>query len=510
MDCNTHAEEGRPRSQVHVQPVQDLVSNMMNGLRQHEQVVAELRRQLDGSLAAHQQRLMQELELVIQQTAGQALAPLPACAGYHGTASQSDMALYGSAGQVAASGQSGSSVPECRVELQDLQAATAHAQVLQQQLDAAEAKLSMHRAAAVAAKQRITDLEHLLQQHRTAQNQCSGHQQTQAAADAHQPVGHPNFQLPEHLQQVAANSCVSLAESTAGFECGLSKDCNQGCCKYSAMSQEAHSQQSLGVGTSSPALAVPAGDQCWDIILSPRVVTGQLRFKQYPSAQQDCQAFCDGHMSTGSNQGSGLKSANSLTQSATVDSPNGQQIQQLQQQSTSLLDKLRLTLRDNTVLSYECMHLQNLLVQERLVGRGACQSVALKLACDVVTLTQQLEEVRVELDIERLKRELQESMSADDPLEHETTMTKSSQQHGEYSTHGDNPAGRSGDDDGDTSADAQTNVPRKLGVTAAECVAAHQRVMMNMLGGHTTANKVSYAKQAMVGEEITACRGWRH
>jgi hypothetical protein len=188
-----------------------------------------------------------------------------------------------------------------------LQAATAHIQLLQSKLGAAEAKLAMHRAAAVAAKQRIDDLEGMMmqlqQQHNSKLlNTLLGAQQSEDSG----AVGVPH--TPDYC---GGSSC---------------------CCGSSAL----RSAPADGCGnlTDAAALAAEAGDRQqqhpgWDIVLSPSIAPAVL--------------------------------------------------QQQQLQLGRLTDQLRMAICDNTVLCYECMHLQHLLVQERFVGRSACQVSSLLL-----------------------------------------------------------------------------------------------------------------------------------
>jgi hypothetical protein len=182
-------------------------------------------------------------------------------------------------------------------------------QLLQSQLQSAEAKLAMHRAAAVAAKQRIDGLEGVLmqlqQQHssKVLQTLLGVQQPPEAAAAAGGEVQH-------------ASACCG------GDVC---------CCgsAWQAASEDGCASQAAAAAAAGPALDGLQEQQQqhlgWELALSQDHAPGML--------------------------------------------PHHQQ----QQQQLRLQDQLRMAICDNTVLCYECMHLQHLLVQERFVGRSACQ-----------------------------------------------------------------------------------------------------------------------------------------
>jgi hypothetical protein len=205
----------------------------------------------------------------------------------------------------AVAGDSGSSASqrwETTSLIAKLQAATAHLQLLQSKLGAAEAKLAMHRAAAVAAKQRIDDLEGMLMQlqlqHRSKllQTLLAGQQPLKAAG------------VPHTLDCVDGGECCCISALQAASADGCaSQDAAAAGAAPSAWQQ--HQLQQL----QHPS---------WELALSPSHAPAMLHQQQ--------------------------------------------QLQRLQEQ-------LRMAICDNTVLCYECMHLQHLLVQERFVGKSACQ-----------------------------------------------------------------------------------------------------------------------------------------
>jgi hypothetical protein len=344
--------------------MQESMAGLTASLGKHEHVIARLRQQLNESLAQHQQKLTQELARIIQATAAQAAAGASAGAAAGAAASAAAAMGWAQAAAAAACGSAGvgeqgvasthgssskacsckctcavtatgaaatatvnshgvtgssndvfgdGSGPQQRWDAASLRAqlqlATAHMQLLQSQLQSAEAKLAMHRAAAVAAKQRIDSLEGLLMQ--LQQHHSSKVLQTLPGVQ----------QLPEAAAAVAAGGVQHAADCGGGDACCCGsawQDASADGCASQATAaaaagwltlnslQEQQQQQHLG----------------WELALSPRHAPGMLH---------------------------------------------------QQQQLLRLQDQLRMAICDNTVLCYECMHLQHLLVQERLVGRSACQ-----------------------------------------------------------------------------------------------------------------------------------------
>ncbi|WIA13056.1 hypothetical protein OEZ85_006662 [Tetradesmus obliquus] len=87
------------------------------------------------------------------------------------------------------------------------------------------------------------------------------------------------------------------------------------------------------------------------------------------------------------------------------------------------------------------MHLQHLLVQERFVGKSACQAVALQLAGDVVRLRSQLQETQGQLGLEQLERQAQQQLPAAPVAAQQLQQQQQQQQEG-----GEAPACRSVDE----------------------------------------------------------------
>lgn len=391
------------------EPVQQSVAGLAASLGKHEHVIARLRQQLNESLTAHQQRLTQELQQIIQATAVQAAAG--ACAGAAAGAAAGGAAATkwaqaaaaaacrrdglvrpaalpgsstatGTASTVAAScahvADSGSSQQQLidKHELMQLRAAAAQAQVLQQRLEAAEAKLSIHRAAAVAAKQRIHSLEDLLIQ----QHQLQVQQLSKAAMDMPQQVTEQQQQQEQpqhHHQQSSLIGAPQTPESGSSANTGCSCNCFDD--DYAAPANDG--SYCTAVVERNPALQASS---------SSAAVAPLEQLPQHQGQQQQLDTeppSWDLMLSPG---------------------PSPAELQQiirlrgLECQASSLQDHLRMAIVDNTVLCYECMHLQHLLVQERLAGRSACQAAALKLAGDVITLRSQLQEAQAELDLGKL------------------------------------------------------------------------------------------------------------
>jgi hypothetical protein len=338
--------------------MQQSMAGLSASLGKHEHVIARLRQQLNESLAQHQQKLTQELARIIQATAAQVAAGASA-----GAAASAAAAMdWAQAAAAAACGSPGSSElgmtftqnssskscncrctcaitaggavatavadshdmagssddivsdsncssgPQQRWDAASLRAklqfATGRIQLLQSQLQSSEAKLAMHRAAAVAAKERIGGLEGMLIQ---LQQQHSS-KVLQTLLGMQQP--------PE---AAAAGEVQHTSDCCAGDACC----CGSGCQAASAdgcASQAAAAAAHTVVGLQEQQQQ----HQGWELALSPTGAPG------VPHQQQ-------------------------------------------QQQLLRLQDQLRMAICDNTVLCYECMHLQHLLVQERFVGRSACQ-----------------------------------------------------------------------------------------------------------------------------------------
>lgn len=433
------------------------VANMAASLGKHEQVVARLRQQLTDSLASHQQRLMQDLEVLIQQTAAKAAAEATAGAAVGAAAGAAALAALQAHMSVTVNAAASSSnfvasrslqqddtprVLVRKLSLQRLRAAAAGAQLLQQQLSAAETKLDMHRAAAVAAKQRMHQLEQLLQQQQQQQPAPS-------IADRQQPIAHQQEQQADpgpyqHQLQTTYNSKCSQHHHQWSMSVEPQTPDSGDCTSSSSSSWQAPASSSFAVAGNT-ATAAPYADaeqgareaaertavnrqlagiissetavpHNWQIILSPRVDSrGHLQqaLVQNQVAHQQATSTAATVEPT---QGDRKLVVAGPGQSSDQPQPQGglsqQQLSVVQHQSNNLLRQLHLALTDNTVLCYECMHLQQLLVQERLAGHSACQAVALKLASDIFTIRNQLEEVQLELDVQTLTNEVAELAAA--------------------------------------------------------------------------------------------------
>jgi hypothetical protein len=406
------------------------VGDASASLGKHELVVVRLRKQLHDSLLVHQEQLTQQLQQLVHKAASEAAAS----------------AATSAASAVSSPGKSpvGTESAEAFAERHNSLAAEQMVE-FQQQLSAVEARLHQHKAAAINTKQRILKLEALLCRQQSLQmQQHIPHGLQPHGSSIPQAIDHQcnsvwqqqHYLLPHKVTCTSAQSaCTSQYEGSCNPQHIFGTGSLSTLLEVSTPSAPAFASRSPAdpdtsptAGNSSSRTVLPAGT-CFSTQASTDLSSAGSIARAASAAGSE-QMWPLAHVPD-------LEGQQLLAVTPRI-SPNTVSLSQLQQQQQQppeqpptvqqmqrVLEYLRMAMADNTVLSCECLHLQQLLVQERMIGRSSCEAVAVKLASDVIRLRSRLHKAENALLMGQVATEMSSITGCGNEQEHDARMTNS-------------------------------------------------------------------------------------